>query len=94
MRLSRAPAHPQSQAPESNRAGRPYESRRDQPTAWESTTARVAEEGIAPSRPIQGPSVLSAVCLLFHHSARRDPSSSPCGNRTRLSSLRGWCPGR
>ena len=79
MKLGRAPAHPQSQAPESNRAGRPYESRRDQPTAWDAVIAEVAEEGIAPSRPIQGHSVLSAACLLFHHSARRDRTVARAG---------------
>ena len=35
MKLGRAPAHPQSQAPVSSRAGRPYESRPGTCLAWE-----------------------------------------------------------
>ena len=82
MKLGRAPAHPQSQAPVSSRARRAYEarpgtcppggsSRRGEDSNSHASGAR-ASEARASTIPPPGASF-----------------SGPCGDRTRLSSLRG-----
>ena len=85
MKLGRAPAHPQSQAPVSSRARRTYEARPG--TCPPGGSSRRGE--------IRTPTPRGHVRLRPARLPVPPPGESrsgPCGNRTRLSSLRGWCP--
>ena len=90
MKLGRAPAHPQSQAPVSSRADRPHEGQPGTCLTWENPSpTNQSPEGDSNSH------ASGARASEARASAIPPPgesSSGPCGNRTRLSSLRGWCP--
>jgi hypothetical protein len=82
-----------SQAPESSRASRPYESRPDTCHAWVASISLEIAEGRVELPRLKGRELLRPVRLPFRHSAS-NLISSPDGSRTRFSTLRGWCPCR
>ena len=69
MKLGRAPAHPQSQAPVSSRAGRPYEGQPGTCLAWESRIMTNSRRGENRTPTPRGHVLLSPRVYQFHHLA-------------------------
>ena len=90
MKLGRAPAHPQSQAPVSSRADRPHESQPGTCLAWEVSITIDQSPGGDSNSHASGARASEARASAIPPPG--ESSSGPCGNRTRLPSLRGWCP--
>ena len=89
MRLGRAPAHPRVPGPGIEPGGRPYESRLGACHARGIDPILSRSRGeIRTQAPNEGHKPLRLTCLPFGHQAR---SPRPCGDRTRLSGMRGRC---